>query len=137
MPKVITPMGPVRRPFFLFRENVTGIETVRQTKPENGPQKSRMSKLHAADSSPFLRNDLDPVVVGQPGHKELLQLQKYPFHYFSISFKIGRVTASIISGIFFAKKCPVFTFDCKYGFNLDGIYVSCNHKRKIGNALLG
>ncbi len=63
MPKVITPMGPVRRSFFLFRENVTGIETVRQTKPENGPQKSRMSKLHAADSSPFLRDDLEPVVV--------------------------------------------------------------------------
>ena len=73
----LTAFGPARRPGdsgitdrAWAREKVKLLWEI-QAAPRPMRATGRGKKLFTAEKSPLLRDDLEPVVVGQPGHKEL------------------------------------------------------------------
>ena len=79
---ILTALGPVRRPGgggnadrgadrAWAREKVKLLWEI-QAAPRPMRATGRGKKLFTAEKSPLLRDDLEPVVVGQQGHKQLL-----------------------------------------------------------------
>ena len=76
--ETLTALGPVRRPGdsgitdrAWAREKVKLLWEI-QAAPRPMRATGRGKKLFTAEKSPLLRDDLEPVVVEQPGYKELL-----------------------------------------------------------------